>query len=1686
MVDQAKISPEQQRLIGILDYLKDWEKLLRHPICDVDDHREGFRAYEHELASLPGVASNLASGGDEIWLSIERLNRILPPDPPVAIVPWLVVKNDPSVRPQLVLPAVGEPIDPLDEDSEVFTVQQHDRLTGIFEGYADSDWKEWSISETPRRVTIQLYERLFYIQQLMQHEGSESPVELIWGIGLARWRTAIDEKNLRINYPLLTQVVEVDPPQEDMALRVRPTDRSPALEIDAFRNLNPQEIAMFEKSAREFLDSSNDLISPFEPGTFEDLLKRARTLLDTEGEYWPECSSFKPDKLPDLSQHLVVTGSWVIFARRRNTGFLVDDLSRLQDAIELNGISGDAPQHLVEEPSGEAPELPDIDFRGLSTPGGGVDARALQELYFPKPFNQEQVEIVQRLENAPGVVVQGPPGTGKTHTIANIVCHYLSLGRRVLVTSKGEAALAVLQDQIPDGIRKLTVSLLTNERAGKEQLERSVNEINKQFTELRPADLKQQIELLESRIDALHRQLARIDHHLKQWARRNIERVPEQLGNCRPEQLTHEVLESEPQFNWFPDDLSLEQSDSTISNEQATLLREARLSVGEDLEYASIEIPPISVLPSPEELASSHECLLRVEDLEEAQSQSQIPRLQAADAPTIEAAQKLLAQTRDHLRLIRKNKEPWLVGLRTGYCQLSESGGDKPIQITKLEELLAETKKLKSALDEFVASPVDLPHDWIEDEKLLLAIQNAANGKRPFGLLGIAAKALKERFAAIRIDGGRPQPQAEWEKVKRFTETLAGGNRLRVQWERFRKNIGGPEVPSDPEAAIERLAEIQKSAEEAALLGCNYDPTLRSRVNRLFPSLATDQIRPDEGFLTDLEASLDRQFHKHRLVHAKQSVDSLQTLFDIPTSYFSERRAWLKSNVGNRKISSAEIEEGWREVLDRLANLRDLRPQFESVLSITEAIGNAGAENWAQQLLNEPVGESESILPPEWRDAWRWSQKNAFLKSIEGREEIAGLNADRHEAEKDLRTAYEQVVESRSWLRLVDTLRRNQGIGRAITAYAQAIRSMTKSGKGKRDGQLRRMARDAMPTASTGVPCWIMPHWRVSEALPPRIGDFDLVIIDEASQSDAWAIPAIIRAKKILIVGDDKQVGPPPSFAKEEQINVIQNRLGEANVPSDIRNMLHPRQSIYDLGELIFAGQTIRLREHFRCAEPIIEFSNKLCYDREIRCVRVPSAEERMLPTLIDIHLADGSRHPTRKINTAEAEAVIDEIEFLLDSDFAKPLGRGKSQRFRTIGVVSLLGAEQAKYILDKLIERLGEEVILRHRIRCGDSRTFQGSEADVVFISAVDDSDSGAVMTENRIENIRRINVAVSRARDRLYFVHSFDRADLSDLDLRAKLLDHFANPLDGEAESSDRQLCESSFERAMFDALSERNYKVLPQVRAGRYRIDFVIEGEQGRRLAIECDGDQYHGPDQWMADLARQRTLERAGWTFWRCWGSSFARDPDGCLDELEGQLREQRIEPISDQESAANNGMVEKRILGEIPPSEEQTEKEGPTKEDDGEEMFELESVSVDVQEQPAVKRKAPSTKPDSKPIRQANLFGDDFEDLELFQQPRQPRPAKSKTEKVAPEHQGPIISVGDSVRFQYADEEEIEYVTISNLPSNPDLNIVNRTTPVAVALLGKREGENVSVQLPEDRFGNNIERIARILSVEARH
>jgi very-short-patch-repair endonuclease len=210
--------------------------------------------------------------------------------------------------------------------------------------------------------------------------------------------------------------------------------------------------------------------------------------------------------------------------------------------------------------------------------------------------------------------------------------------------------------------------------------------------------------------------------------------------------------------------------------------------------------------------------------------------------------------------------------------------------------------------------------------------------------------------------------------------------------------------------------------------------------------------------------------------------------------------------------------------------------------------------------------------------------------------------------------------------------------------------------------------------------------------------------------------------------------------------------------------------------------------------------------------------------------------------------------------------------------------------------DRISPIDIVARKIAIGPPPVFQGRERDIMLVSMV--LGSGDRAAANRADMHQRFNVALSRARDRMYLFRSVGETEFREDSLNGKVISHFKQPFRQDAKKVQalREKCESGFEFEMFDELVKRGFRVEPQVPCGGYRIDFVVEGNEGRRLAIECDGDRFHGPGQWQDDMMRQRVLERAGWTFWRCFASSFVRRREAVLTDLMQALQNLGIEPL----------------------------------------------------------------------------------------------------------------------------------------------------------------------------------------------
>ena len=249
----------------------------------------------------------------------------------------------------------------------------------------------------------------------------------------------------------------------------------------------------------------------------------------------------------------------------------------------------------------------------------------------------------------------------------------------------------------------------------------------------------------------------------------------------------------------------------------------------------------------------------------------------------------------------------------------------------------------------------------------------------------------------------------------------------------------------------------------------------------------------------------------------------------------------------------------------------------------------------------------------------------------------------------------------------------------------------------------------------------------------------------------------------------------------------------------------------------------------------------------------------------------------------------------------------------KTIGVISMVKEDQAALIQSLLHKEIDSVELEKRRIQAGISSEFQGDERDIMFLSMVDSqSEEGLLRTtgEGAFElTKKRYNVAVSRARDQLWVMHSFDPdLHLKSGDLRLRLLQHVNDPLAAiRAFDTDARRTESPFEKEVLKRLIGAGYRVKTQWQVGYFRIDMVVEGD-GKRLALECDGDRYHPIEKLAEDVERQAILERLGWKFVRIRGTAFYRNPDRALDEVFSKLIELGIPPVGSDGEAPSSDMT----------------------------------------------------------------------------------------------------------------------------------------------------------------------------------
>jgi very-short-patch-repair endonuclease/energy-coupling factor transporter ATP-binding protein EcfA2 len=426
---------------------------------------------------------------------------------------------------------------------------------------------------------------------------------------------------------------------------------------------------------------------------------------------------------------------------------------------------------------------------------------------------------------------------------------------------------------------------------------------------------------------------------------------------------------------------------------------------------------------------------------------------------------------------------------------------------------------------------------------------------------------------------------------------------------------------------------------------------------------------------------------------------------------------------------------------------------------------------------------------------------------------------------------------------------------------------------------------DVISAVLDARPVWLTTTLSLPRRMPLRSGLFDLLVIDEASQADIGSsLPALARAKRAVIVGDDRQLTfiPSLSLARDRNLFAAVGLGGQRGLGKYSQG----RRTVFDLA----IAQAVRdqdmrsvmLREQYRSAPEITEFIGTSFYGGALRPAVDP--EQLIVPvgtkpglTWTDVKGSAERGSDKGFRNRAEAQAICDHLEELML----------KQNYPGTVGIIAPFNA-QVRTLRQLIEERIPTETRDRAQLKIDTVDSFQGEERNLIIFSVVS-SRAGPSEAERFLRSDRRrLNVAISRAQAVTHIFGDLDHAKRKDAPSDLRRLAIWAT--EPKERAADKE-AGSLWEIRLREAMKSRGWDPKPQYPIVGRRLDFALFRE-GVKLDIEVDGRRWHqdaNGNRKLDDHYRDAQLRSAGWKVVRFWVDELARDMEGCLDRIERELR-----------------------------------------------------------------------------------------------------------------------------------------------------------------------------------------------------
>lgn len=1179
-----------------------------------------------------------------------------------------------------------------------------------------------------------------------------------------------------------------------------------------------------------------------------------RIALPSFGEF----DGLAEDKPPDIPGYLhaversVGSRGWRVFEETWLAQFAFHKLAMYRDLEEPSVVEKTAVHEVLAllcGGSGIREALP------VATDNGQPDR---PEVFPVLDADSSQAEVLERVARGESLVVQGPPGTGKSQTIVNVIAQTLRQGKTVLFVSEKRAALEVVYERLRRiGLDELCLEMhhhKANRKSVVTELDRAIN-------------------------------------MLRNW-RRGVR-----------QHMFDEYVRAKADLDSYVSELHLprDQQGRSVYRIHGLL--------------AKLAVAPVVALSLPME--SAH----RLAPVREQELFSGIRAVTAAGAwdsqdrhPWRDAAAP--ADRVVIASVIGETAERLLRELGWVRERLTQIGHEWDIGVPGRAPEIDDLVRL---LDHLAKMPeTKIPIQALKDQAVLLRMVDLMTDGRNHQL------AIHQGLASLRaINADDARIWNSKELVYRLYDRLEQVKHSGP----IQRTVFQVQVTISLRKALVAKVPVRKATDvlhtlwglfEASAWFERYDNELREHLGALYRDNDADF-----GYALSCATWIRNVWKIARGVPPAKLVDQVET---APADVRAKAAAWLPEMTEHaealrRLLTNSPLASLFPSGIDGLAlpdNPLCLLAQRAEAWTRETAQLSAWLQHQRAVARCTALGldaflsacEAQSVLSGQLGSAFQRAFLTRWLEEAYAQAPIlAQFSRSSHEA-------------TASRFRELDRHLQREAVNATFAAVAshapdvlpqnETMRIRREAAKRRRHKPLRRLMPEIPNVVRYVKPCFLMSPLSVAAYLPQDLFVFDLVVFDEASQLPPGdAVGCILRAKQVLIFGDNKQLPPTDFF----QAHVD----GEESDTEAV-----DFESILDIAWASLP-QTM-LTWHYRSLdERLIAFSNEHFYERRLTTFPAPRLDTTDTGVRF-IHVPGGAfgRGGTRT-NPVEAGRVAD---LVVDHLRERPS--------RSLGVVAM-SIEQRDAIQGELQRRLRDQSELEalasedrtesrpEPLFIKNLETVQGDERDEIIISfGYGPSEPGGPPTLqfgplNRQGGERRWNVAITRARYRTTLVasllpHQLDAARTMTRHDGPKIFAQYAAYSAGQGQQT-REFgpssgeAESPFEEAVRDALEGRGYEVDSQVGASGFRIDLAIRNpDQPNRyiLGIECDGATYHRSSFARdRDRIRHEILSVLGWNLHRIWSTEWLRDPRSCLERIGQQIQELRAAATSIDPSPPGN-------------------------------------------------------------------------------------------------------------------------------------------------------------------------------------